>query len=169
MPIRPVHYSGSSITGFMGIDPGASGGIAMILGSAGGDSVTFKSMPDSEPGVWDLVQMMADPVNKVFACIEWITPAFFGAGKASMSKLYGSYKALRMALVAADIAFEDVKTAQWARALDIPPRKRVEGRAEWKNRLKARAEELFPGLKITLATADALLIAEYCRRIHGDQ
>jgi hypothetical protein len=35
-----------------------------------------------------------------------------------------------------------------------------------KQRNKAKAEELFPGQRITHATADALLIAEYCRRIH---
>jgi hypothetical protein len=35
-----------------------------------------------------------------------------------------------------------------------------------KNVSKARAQELFPALKITHATADALLIAEYGRRLN---
>ncbi len=36
-----------------------------------------------------------------------------------------------------------------------------------KNANKAMAERLFPGQKITHAWADALLIAEYCRRVYS--
>ena len=38
-------------------------------------------------------------------------------------------------------------------------------KTEWKNKLKAKAQQLFPvwSKRITLATADALLIAEYGR------
>ena len=34
-------------------------------------------------------------------------------------------------------------------------------KAEWKNKLKARAQMLFPGLAVTLATSDALLILHW--------
>jgi hypothetical protein len=39
-------------------------------------------------------------------------------------------------------------------------------KTEWKNRLKAKAQQLFPqqSKHITLKTADALLIAEYARK-----
>ena len=33
----------------------------------------------------------------------------------------------------------------------------------WKNRLKSRAQELFPDIKVTLRTSDALLLAHYCK------
>lgn len=35
---------------------------------------------------------------------------------------------------------------------------------EWKNKLKQRAEQLYPNIKVTLATADALLILEAARQ-----
>jgi hypothetical protein len=37
--------------------------------------------------------------------------------------------------------------------------------SEWKNRLRAKAQALFPGLDLTLKTADAALIAEVAKRI----
>jgi crossover junction endodeoxyribonuclease RuvC len=38
-----------------------------------------------------------------------------------------------------------------------------------KNRHKAMAQELFPEIKVTHAVADALLIAECCRRMNEDR
>lgn len=145
---------------FIGVDPGASGGLAALTGS----HVKFKSMPDTEQGILDWLR----PFSGATAVIEWISPAMFGTDKSSMSKLYGSYKALRMALIASGITIaEDARPAKWMRAVGVDPRKRGEGRAEWKQRLKARAEELFPSLHITLATSDALLLAYYCRQTYG--
>lgn len=45
-------------------------------------------------------------------------------------------------------------------------KKKIGGESEtqWKNRLKAKAQQLFPQQEVTLATADALLIAEFGRR-----
>lgn len=37
----------------------------------------------------------------------------------------------------------------------------MEQMTEWKNKLKACAQGLFPGVHITLSTADAVLIANY--------
>lgn len=34
----------------------------------------------------------------------------------------------------------------------------------WKNKLKAEAQRLFPSIKVTLKTADALLIYEYAKK-----
>ena len=38
---------------------------------------------------------------------------------------------------------------------------------QWKNKLKARAQDLFPQIKVTLALADALLIMDYARNTSG--
>ena len=35
---------------------------------------------------------------------------------------------------------------------------------QWKNKLKARASELFPQIKVTLGNADALLLLDAARR-----
>jgi hypothetical protein len=80
--------------------------------------------------------------------------------------LYGSYLSLRAMLVAAGLPFEDCPPKRWQSHLGIPPRAKGEDDRKWKNRLKARAQQLFPSVRrVTLATADALLIAEWCRRM----
>jgi hypothetical protein len=38
---------------------------------------------------------------------------------------------------------------------------RCASKSEWKNKLKAEAQRRFPDLKVTLKTADALLILEW--------
>jgi len=87
-----------------------------------------------------------------------------GVGKASMSKLYGNYKQLRMAVIANDYRLVEVKPKAWQHAMGISPRAKSDTPTQWKNKLKGAAQELFPNVKVTLATADALLIAEHCRR-----
>lgn len=65
-------------------------------------------------------------------------------------------------------------TALHYRIIIVPPKswQRILGlgsaqgmsRTEWKNKLKQMAEQLYPHLKVTLATADALLMLEAARR-----
>ncbi len=149
-------------TVFLGIDPGASGGLAVIRGNV---AVEFKTIPKTERETFDWVSSGVGRFS--FAVIERITPAAFGFGKASMSKLYGSYMSLRMALVAAGIPFIAESSAVVWRALGIPPKKREETQTAWKNRLKAEARKRFPRLYPTLRTCDALLIALYCKEKYG--
>lgn len=78
-----------------------------------------------------------------------------------------NFGALLMSLTALELYpdyCELVHPARWQKALSISPRRSGEGRGAWKSRLKDVAQELFPQIRITLATADALLLAEYCRR-----
>jgi hypothetical protein len=148
---------------YVGIDPGVNGGLAAINGT----EVRLNKMPYTERDVWEWLEDLKKlPLSDGdwFACVEWIHPAIFQIGKSSMSKLYGSYMALRMALTAADIPFESPKPVEWQRGLGIAPRKKKETDTHWKNRLKAKAQQLFPAQDITLHTGDALLLAEYCRR-----
>ena len=59
-----------------------------------------------------------------------------------------------MALTAAGISFERIRPQVWQKSLGCMT-------GGDKNITKRRAQELFPQLKITHATADALLIAYY--------
>ena len=81
-----------------------------------------------------------------------------------MFKFGMSYGGLRMALTAAQIPFESATPQNWQKSLGIGKKGKTETRTSFKNRLKAKAQQLFPNLKVTLATSDALLLAEYCRR-----
>ena len=80
-----------------------------------------------------------------------VTSAFtFGQG----------YGALLMLLTCKGIPFEQVTPQKWQKAMGCMSKGD-------KNVTKRRAQELFPNLKITHATADALLIGEYGRRLRA--
>ena len=143
----------------IGIDPGKNGGIA-VLGD--GDPRAVR-MPKTEKDVWDLFDShwiwggLGDrwEVN-VFAYLEK-AQAMPGQGVASMFTFGCGYGGLRMALLSLEIPFEIVTASVWQRKM-----KCLSGGD--KNVTKARAQELFPGIKMTHYVADALLIAEYGRR-----
>lgn len=155
---------------FIGIDPGISGGLAQLdnLGPS------TSPMPPTEKDIWDWFQKATGFTDlygnrkqgDCFAIIEKVNGYVGDGGNpgGAMFKFGASYGGLRMALVAAGIPFEEVTPQAWQKALGIPKRKKEESKTQWKNRLKSKAQQLFPSEKVTLATADALLIAEYCRR-----
>ncbi len=180
----------------MGLDPGKSGGLVAIFPERSDHNVWFKSMPPTERDVWDWVTKVRQAsmyhkgldVPSVMVCIEEVTgyvPRFSkkkgeddGQPGSAMFKFGWSYGGLRMALVGngfeEDKTFHAVPAKVWQAALGISPRRRkpkdglpAESDTEWKNRLKSTASALFPRLLVTLAVADALLIAHYCRLTYG--
>ena len=169
---------------YLGIDPGASGGLAVIAA----DAVTAEPMPATERDIWQWFHWY-EPGQRPVAVLEKVGGYVGEAQPGSAAFKFGaSYGMLKMALIAAGIPFEEVTPQTWQKALGIPPRRkgkrakrlkatkdgpkelysdRLEGgesKTQWKNRLKAFAQKLFPGAAVTLKTADALLLAEYCRR-----
>ncbi len=156
---------------FLGIDPGASGGLAAVLPDG---EVRFAWMPKTEHGVWDWVSGLAVDGRAAGrltrAVIEQVQGFIGGAGNtgSSMFSFGQSYGGLRMALIGAGIPFRTVAPQTWMRRLGISFRRKSEGKTEWKNRLKRHAELLFPQLRVTLATSDALLLAHYCKVIHEE-
>lgn len=147
----------------IGIDPGASGGLAEI----GIDGVTAVSMPKTELDILEWLRQQGGR-SDVTAMIEQVS-GYIGEGHpgSAMFKFGMSYGGLRMALIACGIPFETVTPQNWQKVLSIPKRDKKESRTQFKNRLKSKAQQLFPRVQVTLATADALLIAEYCRRKHA--
>lgn len=151
---------------YFGIDPGQSGGLAALWLN----STQLEAMPATETDVWSWLshkwgqeQFGSARVSR-FAVIEKVH-AMPGNGVSSMFKFGMGYGGLRMALIAAQIPFEEVTPQRWQKCLGIPVRKRDESKTDFKNRLRAKAQQLFPGVSgVSLKTADALLIAEYCRR-----
>jgi hypothetical protein len=155
-----------------GIDPGASGGLANIVGTT---NVGAERMPATELGRWRWISSLAVADTRVI--IEQVTGYVGSYGNekqgntgSSMFQFGTSYGGLRMALVAAGFVegetFWSVGASSWQREIGIEPRRKGEDKAAFKNRLKAEAKRLFPEAKVTLATCDALLLAEVCRRRH---
>lgn len=147
---------------FLGIDPGVSGGLA-TLGPL--DSV---AMPPTEKDIYDWLEDRTSDGETV-AVLEKVggfIPNSGGNVGSRMFKFGQSYGFLRGCLTALEIPFQEVTPAVWQRALGVPVVK-GEAKGARKNRLKALAQRLFPQGRVTLATADALLLAEYCRRWHN--
>jgi hypothetical protein len=142
---------------YIGIDPGASGGIACIWES--GQAEAWK-MPETERDVsqllWQFSRVDHLELNDVFAVIEHVGP-MPGNGVTGMFKFGMNYGFLRGLLTAFDIPFDEVRPQKWQKSLGCMSKGD-------KNITKAKAQQLFPQLKITHAVADALLIAEFARR-----
>lgn len=155
---------------YIGIDPGVSGGIAVLDARPGKVIATYK-MPETPADLLDLLKeydprVLGEPVR---AMLERVNAGVFGQGKAGRMGVTSAFTFgrgvgyLQMALLAAYIPTDEVSPVKWQNALGC----RTGGD---KNVSKARAQQLFSTIKITHATADALLLAEYGRRFYsGDQ
>ncbi len=144
----------------IGIDPGANGGIASL--NTENDEVKCWAMPETEK---DMVEMFIELVTCGYtkALIEKVH-GMPGQGGAAMFTFGRGYGTVRTAMIAVGISFDEVTPQAWQKAMGIPPRKKTETKVQHKNKLKAKAQQLFPDVKVTLANADALLIVEYLRR-----
>jgi hypothetical protein len=144
---------------FLGIDPGVSGGLAILDGDY---RAAFK-MPVTDGDLLDALVGWSDGgVRQVKAVIERAIPFSRPGAKIGVVSAFTSgrgYGRLLMALTAARIPFDEVMPVKWQTALSC----RTRGD---KNVSKRRAQQLFPALKITHAIADALLLAEYARRTY---
>ena len=150
-------------TVYLGIDPGASGGLALVADN--GHCISL-AMPKTERDIWEWFQQFIPTFTaRTVAVIEQVH-AMPGNGVAGMFKFGQSYGFLRACLIAASIPFTSVTPQTWQKGVGICKGKRIKTKTQHKNLLKSRAQELFPTQKVTLATADAILLAEYCRRFH---
>jgi len=164
----------NALGNFLGIDPGLSGGIALI--SAEGITQAW-AMGKTEGDIAKLFEQRIRPAQVTYCLIERVH-AFPDAGVSGMFNFGRNVGVLIGLLLANHIPFEEMQPRAWQKALGIPPRVKKpkkpkpwiqyppeESISQWKNRLKAKAQTLFPQLEITLATSDALLIAEVARRV----
>lgn len=150
---------------FVGIDPGASGGIAVV--TRDGAVFTTSKMPGTDRDILDVLAPFAHngPTPAARAVIEkvGVTPQMGVVSAGAFMKNVGK---LLMALTAAGIPFDEVTPGTWQRALGcLQPRgaDHTVGKKD-KNITKSRAQQLFPAITITHAIADSLLIAEFARR-----
>ena len=148
----------------IGVDPGKSGGIAWIDETG---KACVEKMPDTLKDLWELIEKdilhatgnlhFGNSTRNCKAYLEQISSSP-QMGVVSAFTFGNGYGHLEMALTAAGIPFERVRPQAWQKAMGCMSKGQ-------KNVTKAKAQELFPHLKITHATADACLIAEYGRRL----
>lgn len=140
---------------YIGIDPGKSGGIAIVSADTNLKPFCCK-MPETERDIWDLIVSLKDWRDYPSVAVIERVHAMPGQGVTSMFTFGQGYGSLRMALIAAGIPFQEVTPQRWQKDMGC----RTGGN---KNISKAKAQQLFPLMKITHAHADALLIAEWGR------
>jgi len=139
----------------IGIDPGKSGGIAWITDG----KPCVEKMPGSLRDLWDLICDITNHPRstvdgrKYKAYIEQVhsSPQM---GVKSAFTFGNGFGHLEMALTAAGIPFERVRPQKWQQVMGCLTKGD-------KNVSKRKAQELFPSMKVTHSTADALLIAAY--------
>ena len=141
----------------IGIDPGKSGGIAVIWPE--GKPHAFK-MPETDADLFDaLREIKRYSVAEDVPCRAALEKVHSmpGQGVTSSFTFGQGYGGLKMALTALGIPYVDVTPQKWQGAIGCMTKGD-------KNISKAKAQAMFPEIKITHAIADALLIAEWCRR-----
>ena len=148
------------------IDPGASGGIAIRKLM----SVEAHSMPKTDS---DVVTALAEalPQDRVSTAGEsaYLEELVKYTGRnmpsSAMAVYASNWGIIKGALIAMGFRIIMVPPKKWQAALGLGSAKGL-SKTEWKNKLKQRAQELFPEIDVTLATADALLILEAAYRGH---
>lgn len=141
---------------FVGFDPGASGGAA-FLNATFGTMCAYKFDGMTERDIWELLREYRDMNGGIhLANLEQVN-AMPKQGVSSTFKFGTSYGFLRGLLAASGIAYEMVTPQKWQKAIGCMTKGD-------KNVSKAKAQQLFPSVKVTHAIADAMLIAEYARR-----
>ncbi len=138
------------------IDPGKNGGV-VIYSKKLKQVIEVIKMPDTPQEVLNLLRMYS--FNSV--CYLEKVQGLPGMSASSMFNFGKGFGHLEMALLACKIPTYEMIPQKWQKTLSLGT-KGNKSTSEWKNKLKARAEQIFPNVgKITLAVSDALLICYY--------
>jgi hypothetical protein len=148
----------NSLETIIAIDPGKNGGIA-VFDVVRRKIVSLVKMPDTPTDILNFLTPYA--VNSV--CYLEKVGGLPGMGGSAMFNFGKGYGHIEMALLANKIKTVTVTPQRWQKTLQLGT-KGNKSTTEWKNKLKAKAQQLYPEVeKITLATSDALLILEHAR------
>lgn len=148
----------------LAIDPGASGGVVELYPD--GRAVAI-AMPD-ESDLRDLVQSFGGRAaieGHPAMCFMELVGGFIAGNKLPGSAMFNfgsGYGFARGLLSAMRIETRLVRPQTWQ--VGIPGVRGEKDKGNRKRALKAHAARIFPSLKVTLLTADALCIADYARR-----
>ena len=154
---------------FIGIDPGANGGIAIYIPGAFPKVV---KMPKDIAELRDFFAYYGENFKPiVFLEKLSVRPDDVTAdgGRANMGKLYriqkmmANYEHLKALIETVGIPYVMVHPMTWQTTLKLRVRGQREEKADRKRRYQEHAGQLYPGIKVTLWNADALLIMHFGR------
>jgi len=144
------------------IDPGASGGVAVWVSGVAG----CRPMPATGGDIVALlrgIMSASDRSGVETVCIMEAVSGFAGKAQpgSAMFKFGERFGFLEGVIQTLGMRLELVRPQVWQKAFGLGTASACASKTIWKNKLKAEAQRRFPHLKITLKTADALLILEY--------
>lgn len=143
----------------IGIDPGRGGGIAFKIGD---HPVEATPMPSTEGDLVDLLRRLVNDPAETVVFIEQVGGYVGRAQPASGAFKFGrNFGFLLGSLQTLGARVVLVSPTRWQRTLGLGSATNFTSRQDWKNSLKSSAQRLFPGLRPTLKTADALLLLEF--------
>jgi hypothetical protein len=150
-PIMPRHV--------IGIDPGVNGGIAWSSPNGDKTAPMPATIGDFREVVFNILLEQSFFIGEArVTCYVEELPKFVRAIPSSavfvMARNYGQLEGV---LTAFQVPVVHVRPQTWQKALGLGDSKGGT-KTQWKNKLKGRAQELFPEEHVTLKTADALLI-----------
>ena len=152
-----------SASSIVGIDPGLSGGIVQLAvdGTSSTVDVSVYKMPTTERDLWDLLEVFRKTSDRVVIENVHSSPQMGVTSAFTFGRGVGG---LHMALVGLRYRVDSVTPQKWRRALQCAPATPAQLGKKDTTLTRARAQELFPHIRITNWNTDALLIAEYGRR-----
>jgi hypothetical protein len=137
----------------LAIDPGANGGIAVEYAG----TVSSYKMPATDGDLLHLLQSCSKEWNKKAYLENIVKYAGTNMPSSSMAVYASSWGLIKGMLMALEFEVILVKPQDWQKGLGLGTSKGL-SKTEWKNKLKGEAQRLYPGVDVTLATADALLM-----------
>lgn len=153
---------------FIGIDAGASGGMAVFYPDGKKVAYSFKKELTYNNILRELAEFARIEECSMFAVLEALS-GYQGAGRFQMMssqamKMGRSYGKIEGWLEAYEIPFKAVVPRVWQKGL--PDVANTHEHSQLKRVLNLLAKQRFPELKPTLQTCDAILIADYARSIY---
>lgn len=142
-------------TTYIGIDPGKSSGGMAVVASVG--AMVAYGCPQTIQEICNILSFWDENSKAVIEKVH----GFKGQGAGASFSFGKNYGEWLMALTALKIPFKEVAPGTWQRHYGKMPK----GKTPRLNHLKELAQQRFPRLKITHATAAALLIAEYAKEV----
>jgi len=140
---------------YIGIDVGKNGGVAVIYGD--GTMESYKCPKDAK-GMADLIidiKASSIRVNEEVKCIIEHVHAFPKQGVVSMFNFGKNYGLWLGILEALGVDYLPMPPKMWKQFYGKMPRQKIDR----KRHLKQLAQDLYPHHKVTLAVADAILLA----------
>ena len=144
------------------IDPGNSGGIAVF----GAGKPFAYAMPETPGDRLELLRELHQSAGIERAdlfCVLELVGGFVGKRQpgSAMFKFGEGYGFLQGVVQTLGIPLELVRPQVWQKHFNLGTAAECGGGKVWKNKLKAEAQRRFPHLKVTLGTADALLLGVF--------